>query len=93
MHIKLNKKNLNVKNVLTNDAHISRKFNFLEPSTADRYFLYLSFELFVIIFKLNILKKKCGKCHTFIPYALMWYLSNAVEEDRDEDIRWSHHTL
>lgn len=43
MHIKLNKKNLNVKNVLTNDAHISRKFNFLEPSTVVRYFLYLSF--------------------------------------------------
>lgn len=58
MHIKLNKKNLNVKNVLTNDAHISRKFNFLEPSTVVRYFLYLSFELFVIIFKVNILKKK-----------------------------------
>lgn len=72
MHIKLNKKNLNVKNILTDDAHISRKFNFLEPSTAVRYFLYLSFELFVIIFKLNILKKKCGKCHTFIPCALMW---------------------
>lgn len=54
MHIKLNKKNLNVKNVLTNDARISRKFNFLEPSTVVRYFRYLSF----IIFKLNILKKK-----------------------------------
>lgn len=47
MHIKLNKKNLNVKIFLTNDAHISRKFNFLEPSTVVRYFLYLSFELFV----------------------------------------------
>lgn len=47
MHIKLNKKNLNVKNVLTNDTHISRKFNFLEPSTVVGYFLFLSFELFV----------------------------------------------
>lgn len=58
MYIKLNKKNLNVKNVLINDVYISRKFNFLEFLIVVRYFFYFFFEFFVIIFKLNILKKK-----------------------------------
>lgn len=47
MHIKLNKKNLNIKNILTNNTHINKKFNFLKPSTTIKYFLYLSFKLFI----------------------------------------------
>lgn len=93
MYIKLNKKNLNVKNVLINDVYIRRKFNFLEFLIVVRYFFYFFFEFFVIIFKLNILKKKCGKCYIFILCVLMWQLFNVVEEDRDEDFRWSYYTL
>lgn len=50
MYIKLNKKNLNVKNVLIDDVYISRKFNFLEFLIVVRYFFYFFFEFFVYYF-------------------------------------------